>query len=147
MLVTVDTNILYAALMSQRGASYAILRSILIGQLKIALSVPVFAEYEGVLKRQNSLQNFDMTIHMIDEFLDAIAAIGHIYKIYYSFRPNLRDEADNMFVELSLTSNSRYLITSNIRDFTIDSQLVFDDLQVVTPSDFWFLWRSEHEQS
>ena len=146
MLITVDTNVLYAGLRSKSGASHAILRSILTQELKIALSVPLFIEYEAVLKRSKSLQDFGMTIPMVDDFLDALVAVGYVYKIYYNFRPNLRDEADNMLVELSLTSHSQYLITNNIRDFTIDNQLKFDDLRVITPRDFWIFWRYGYEQ-
>ena len=136
MLVTVDTNVLYAGLRSNSGASHQILRAILTGELEMALSVPVFTEYEAVLKRPKSLEDFGMITEMVDAFLDAVAAVGYVFKIYYNFRPNLRDEADNMLVELSLTSNSHHLITSNIRDFTIDNQLQFADLRVITPHDF-----------
>jgi predicted nucleic acid-binding protein len=58
----------------------------------------------------------------------------------------LRDEKDNLFVELALVSNAKYVITNNIKDFTKDVQLKFTDFEVVTPADFVKIWRKENEE-
>jgi predicted nucleic acid-binding protein len=42
------------------------------------------------------------------------------------FRPNLKDENDNMFVELAIVSQSKFLITNNIKDF-VSGELIFDN--------------------
>ncbi len=60
--------------------------------------------------------------------------------IYYLFRPNLKDEKDNMVIELAIVSQSRYLVTSNTRDFQ-NYELMFDQLNVVAPSEFVKIWR------
>jgi predicted nucleic acid-binding protein len=59
-------------------------------------------------------------------------------------RPNLRDEADNIFVELAFGSGSEYLITKNIRDFTVDTDLNLGQLTIVTPAEFMKEWRARH---
>ena len=41
-------------------------------------------------------------------------------------RPNLRDENDNMFVDLAFASNCQFLVTSNVSDFLQNSELKFD---------------------
>ena len=38
-------------------------------------------------------------------------------------RPNLRDENDNAFVDLAFASGSAYLITQNVRDFTVGADI------------------------
>ena len=53
---------------------------------------------------------------------------------------NLRDEKDNMFVELALASGSKYLITQNVRDYTIDNELILDSFNIATPYDFLKEW-------
>jgi predicted nucleic acid-binding protein len=67
------------------------------------------------------------------------------YTTYYLFRPNLKDESDNIFIELAIASNCNYLITNNVRDFTTKSELKFQDLKILTPSDFVKMWRKEYE--
>ncbi|TGL29602.1 PIN domain-containing protein, partial [Leptospira wolffii] len=38
-----------------------------------------------------------------------------------------------------------YLITSNIKDYLVGNNLKFEDLRVITPSEFMKLWREENE--
>jgi predicted nucleic acid-binding protein len=58
-------------------------------------------------------------------------------------RPNLKDEKDNMIVELAVASQSDYLITSNVRDFE-NAELKFDQLRIITPGEFVKKWRANH---
>lgn len=59
-------------------------------------------------------------------------------------RPNVRDENDNAFVELAFASGSAYLITQNVRDFTVDADLNPGQLAVVTPAQFMNQRRKTH---
>ena len=142
MLVTLDTNIIYQALKSANGASFFILQQVRERKIQIALSVPLFEEYEDVLKRKESLKDFDLDDEDIDKFLRFIAYVGKPYKTYFLFRPNLKDEKDNMVVELAVTSQCDYLVTSNTKDFK-NAELKFDQLKIVTPSEFAKIWRSK----
>ena len=69
MLLTLDTNILYQALMSKTGASYFILQQVRNRKIQIALSVPVFFEYQDVLTRDKSLKDFELKIITPGEFV------------------------------------------------------------------------------
>lgn len=143
MLVTLDTNILYQALMSTSGASYFILQQVRKRRIRIALSVPVFYEYQDVLTRETSLKDFQLSLQDIEKFLRFIAYIGKPFEIYFLFRPNLQDEKDNKIVELAVTSQSDFLITSNIRDFQ-QAELKFEQLHIMTPSAFVKIWRAHY---
>jgi putative PIN family toxin of toxin-antitoxin system len=142
MLITLDTNIIYQALKSSSGASFYILQQVRERRIQIALSVPLFEEYEDVLKREKSLDDLELDVEDIDKFLRFIAWVGKPYKSYFLFRPNLKDEKDNMVVELAIASQSDYLVTSNVKDFD-NAELRFDQLKVVTPAEFVKLWRSK----
>ena len=146
MLVTVDTNVLFQALRNSNGASYRILE--LIGQqkLRLALSVPVFTEYEDVLTRKSSLEEFGLTKKDVRAVLQMLAYVAIPYTIYFNWRPNLRDEADNIFMELAFTSISDALITSNLKDFTVSTDLKMEDINVVTPAGFLQEWRERNEE-
>jgi putative PIN family toxin of toxin-antitoxin system len=144
VVVTVDTNVLFEALYSKWGASYQILRLIRHGEIGMALSVPLFQEYRDVLSRSESKRQLGLDDTSVEVILQFLATVGRPTDISYSWRPNLKDEADNMVVELALASRSEYLITSNIRDFTEGADLKNDDLKIVTPRQFMEEWRRSH---
>ena len=142
MKVTLDMNVLYQALRGRTGASHFILTLIRNEDVGLAISVPVFLEYSDVLHRQKSLLDLDLSRDDVEAVLRFISLIGDSFSISFSMRPNLTDEADNMYVELAFSSNSEYLITSNISDFSQGTELIFDSFQVITPSDFVSMWRA-----
>ncbi len=144
MVVTIDTNVLFEAFYSKRGASFQIVRLIRHGDLSLAISIPVFEEYRDVLSRKENKVQLKLTDSKINTILQFIATVGHPTKISYLWRPNLRDEADNMVFELAIASSSQYLITKNIRDFTQDTDLGDFDLRIVTPHNFMRRWSEQY---
>ncbi|MFN7299643.1 MAG: putative toxin-antitoxin system toxin component, PIN family, partial [Pseudanabaena sp.] len=52
--------------------------------------------------------------------------------IYYLWRPNLRDEADNHLIELAIAGNAQIIATKNIKDF-LNSDLIFPNLSILKP--------------
>ena len=142
VLITLDTNVLYQAVRSKSGASHAILQEVRGGKIQMALSVPLFLEYEDVLTQKKSIQDLGLTLNDNEKILRFIAYIGKTFNIYYLFRPNLRDEKDNMVFELAITSQSNYLVTNNVKDFR-NAEIKIDQTFVVTPSDFLKKWRKK----
>jgi putative PIN family toxin of toxin-antitoxin system len=140
MLVTIDTNVIYQALRSSAGASYKILQLVRAGRIKIALSHQVLLEYEAVLTRESSLKAFDLSNSDVHSVLRFLAYASEKFEPSFLFRPNLRDEDDNMFVELAVVSQSAYLVTQNIRHFR-NSELKFEIFRTVTPAMFLMEWR------
>ncbi|MEM7799834.1 MAG: putative toxin-antitoxin system toxin component, PIN family [Chloroflexota bacterium] len=143
--MTVDTNVLFAALYNPKGASAFIFDLFIREEIWFALSVPIFMEYQDVLKRKEILEKIGLEAHDVDAILRFIADQASLFDIAYLWRPNLRDEADNMFVECAIRSQSQFLITSNVRDFKLNNELFFDDLEIVTPKEFVLSWRVNHE--
>jgi putative PIN family toxin of toxin-antitoxin system len=142
--VTVDTNILYQAVRSRLGASNAILQLVRGGDLQLAISVPVYEEYCAVLTRPQVRRATGLSQLDIDAILEFIALAGLPTPIDFLWRPNLKDESDNMFVELAVASGSEYLITRNRRHYLIGNTLLFDSFTVVTPAEFLTQWRKIH---
>ena len=56
-------------------------------------------------------------------------------RIYFGWRPNLPDEADNHLVELAVAGGADHIVTRNVRDLRA-RQLKFPELSVVTPGQF-----------
>ena len=146
MLVVMDTNVLYQALHSTEGASHQILRLIRTGAVRLALSHAVLLEYEAVLTRPKSLRRFGMDGEDVGAVLRYLAAVSEKFEPSFLFRPNLRDEDDNMFVELAVTSQCRFLVTSNVRHYR-SGELQFGSFGIVTPAEFMQMWRQTHVES
>ncbi len=144
MIVTIDTNVILAALLRKKGASHQILRLIIEEKLKMAVTTAILLEYDSVFKRKKLLEKLELTANDIEDILDLLVLIADKYSIYFRMRPNLFDENDNLFIECAFTSNSRYLITSNIKDFK-RAELISYPFKVVTPAEFYRLWRPHHE--
>lgn len=146
MLVVIDTNVIFQGLDSHKGASFQILELLYKRKINIALSYPVICEYEDVLKRSDNRQRLKLSENDIEDFLAFIAYVAIPYDPTFMMRPNSRDEKDNIFAELAFVANANYLITSNINDFTIDTDLTLDNFTVVTPKGFINLWRKRNEK-
>ncbi len=144
MIITLDTNVLLAALLSRNGVSHRILILIVEERVKIALSTPLILEYDEVLHRKQILNKLTMNAGQIEDVVDLLVMLANKHLIYYRLRPNLLDENDNMLVECAFVSSSRYLITSNTKDF-VQGELQIYPFTVITPGDFYHLWRQKHE--
>jgi hypothetical protein len=47
-------------------------------------------------------------------------------------------------MELAFASDSRYIITKNIKDFTYRPELKLEEIQIVSSSDFLKKWREQN---
>ncbi len=139
MNVVMDTNVLYQAIDNPNGASGFILNLIRTNSINLLISIPVFSEYEAVLKRET--KSLNITNNDCGIILDFIAFIGIQTPIYYLWRPNLQDEKDNIFIELSINGNADYLITNNIKDYNKNNDLRFEGIQIEEPGNFVKKWR------
>jgi len=144
MIITMDTNVLLAALISESGASYRILRLIIDERINLALSTQILLEYDDVLKREKILKLTRLKIEQVEDVLDLLVLLARKQKIYYRLRPNLRDENDNLFCECAFASKTNYLITSNIKDFN-GGELRGFEFKVLTPKSFYQMWRKSYE--
>ncbi|MBT3346844.1 MAG: putative toxin-antitoxin system toxin component, PIN family [Thiotrichales bacterium] len=144
MIITLDTNVILAGLLSKNGASHLILNLILEEKINIAISTPVVLEYEDVLNRKEILKRLNISKNQVQDIIDLLLLLADKQCIYYRLRPNLLDENDNLFIECAFASNSQYLVTSNIKDFE-RGELTNHPFKVITPGDFYYLWRNENE--
>lgn len=131
-VIVIDTNVFVAALRSGGGASREVLRRSLAGQYQPIFSNALWLEYEDLLGRDVWTQ--ETTDHDRRQVLAALAAASRWIKIFYGWRPNLRDEGDNHLVELAIVGGAEAIVTYNIRDFR-SGELCWPDLVILTPAD------------
>jgi putative PIN family toxin of toxin-antitoxin system len=113
--IVLDTNVIYAALRSKRGASYRLLSLLDSDKFQINLSVPLVIEYEDVLKRK--IDSLTFTERKIDQFLDYLCIAGNWHEVYFLWRPILKDPEDDMILELAVRAGCQYIVTYNKQDF------------------------------
>jgi putative PIN family toxin of toxin-antitoxin system len=130
--VVIDTNVLVAALRSQRGAAHRLLRSLDEGRWQANLSVPLLLEYEDVVKRPGLVAG--LSAEEIDDILDYICAVANRREIFYLWRPALPDPKDDFILELAVEGGCDFIITYNVRDFAGAEKF---GIQVVTPQQFF----------
>lgn len=126
--IVLDTNVLVTALKSSRGASYQLLTLLESNQFQVHISTTLVAEYEAVLKRGL----LTLSESQIDDVLDFLCAQAQHHKIYYLWRPVLKDPGDDFVLELAVKSQAR-IITWNITDF---KRAVSMGVLVQTPREF-----------
>jgi len=113
--IVIDTNVLVASLRSQYGASYRLLMLLGSGKYEVNLSVPLALEYEEVAKRL--IGEIPLTVQDIDDILDYIFSVAIQRKIFYLWRPFLKDPEDDMILELAVSCGCDIIVTYNKNDF------------------------------
>lgn len=113
--VVIDTNVIVSALKSRKGFSYKLLSDIDNPRLEVFISVPLILEYEDVLRRNSS--QIKLNASEVSDILDYICLIGKQRKIFYLWRPFLKDPKDDMVLELAVESGANYIVSFNKKDF------------------------------
>jgi putative PIN family toxin of toxin-antitoxin system len=129
--IIIDTNVLYTALRSRRGASAKLLSLVGTGLFEVHLSVSLVLEYEDVLLRKS--RSLPVTKDVIADVIDSLCALGKHHDIYFLWRPYLPDAGDEMVLEVAVASGSEYIVTYNERDFRGADRF---GIKVVTPKEF-----------
>lgn len=129
--IVLDTNVLVAALRSNRGASFQLLSFIGQSEFEINLSVPLVLEYEDVCKRDGLING--LSSQDVDDMLDYLCTVGRRRRIFYLWRPFLRDPKDDMVFELAVEAECQTIVSFNRRDFAGIKKF---GLQIQTPREF-----------
>ncbi len=137
--IVVDTNIIVSAMMNADGAPRAVVRLALEGRTTPVIGAALFAEYEGVLSREALFERCAVDAAARRTLADAFFSACEWTSIWYAWRPNLPDEADNHLVELALAGGAQAIVTAD--PGLTRGELRFPDLAVLDAGDFMTRWR------
>jgi len=141
MRVVLDTNVLVAALRSDMGASYAIVAQLPSERFQMALTVPLYLQYQDVLTRPEHMTGASTRDDILN-FLRYLCSIAHQQRVFFLRRPWLKDPQDDMVLEAAVASQSRYIITHNLRDFTGSEVEQYFGIVPIRPREFLHRLRS-----
>jgi putative PIN family toxin of toxin-antitoxin system len=129
-----DTNVFVGACLGT-GAANRILVLAIDGTIDTVMGEALFSEHEDVLARSELFENCCLSQAERTELFDIYIAQTDWVRIYFGWRPNLRDEGDNHLIELAVAAGANLIITRNVRDFK-NMELSFPSIRIITPEDF-----------
>lgn len=135
MRIVLDTNVFVGALLSPVGDNRAVVRACLKGAATPLFGAALMHEYEDLMGRADLMSKSPLNARERDTLLNAVLSVSEWVKIYYLWRPNLPDEADNHLVELALAGAADAIVTHNTKDLT-RGQLSFPHLRILKPQSF-----------
>lgn len=130
----IDTNVLVGACLGT-GSAAAVVAACLNGRCVPVVGNALLGEYEDVLHRDALFAGSRLTPTERDELLDIFLSRCQWGTIYFLWRPNLRDEADNHLIELAIANGVEVIVTRNLRDLA-NMELRFPELRILSPEDF-----------
>jgi putative PIN family toxin of toxin-antitoxin system len=132
--IVVDTSVFISALISSVGSSREVIRRCLKGEYQPLMGNALFSEYESVMGRSEIIAKCPLTSTEISALLASFMSVSQWIYIYYLWRPNLKDEADNHLIELAVAGNAQIIVTHNIKDFQ-NPELLFPNLSILKPEE------------
>ncbi len=129
--IIIDTNVLKAALRSNKGASFKLLSLVGTQKFEVHVSVALVLEYEDVLQRHRAEIGFSQD--ELSLFIDSLCSMAHHHKIYFLWRPLLSDANDELILELAVAARCAYIVTHNVNDFKGSEKF---GIQAITPKEF-----------
>jgi putative PIN family toxin of toxin-antitoxin system len=129
--LVLDTNVLVAGLRSQLGAAFDLLSLVGTGRFGINVSVPLPMEYEDVLYRGEI--GLPVGADTIEAVLDYHCTVARRHEIFFLWRPVLKDQGDDMVLELAVKARADFIVTYNQRDFVGCDRF---GIEAITPGEF-----------
>ncbi|QLE56082.1 putative toxin-antitoxin system toxin component, PIN family [Nostoc sp. TCL26-01] len=130
--IVVDTSVFISALIGSKGPSRELIRRCLKSEYQPLMGNALFSEYESVMQRSEIIAKCPLTSTEISGLLASFMSVSQWIYIYYLWRPNLKDEADNHLIELAIAGNAQIIATNNIKDFQ-NAELLFPNLSILKP--------------
>ena len=134
MRVVIDTNVFVGACMGV-GASNAVVRACLEHRLVPLMGVALLTEFEATLSRDELFARSRLDAAERSMLLDTFLALCEWTRVYFLWRPNLKDESDNHLIELEVAGDADVVVTRNLRDLR-GAELRLEPLRILSPEDF-----------
>ena len=113
MRLTIDTDVVVAALRSPTGASAALLALLLEGKASWLLSVAMAFEYEVICMLAEHRLAANASEREVRNLLDAIFDVVVPVEVHYQWRPQLTDAGDEMVLEAAVNGRADAIVTLN----------------------------------
>jgi putative PIN family toxin of toxin-antitoxin system len=101
--IVMDTNVLVAgACRHESSFAYRVLTGVLRSEIPLMMTPAIALEYLDVLQRPRILALTELSHAQAADLVADLIAISRRVQLHFNWRPNLRDESDNKFVEAAI---------------------------------------------
>jgi predicted nucleic acid-binding protein len=112
-----DTNVLVAgACRHESSLAYRFLLGILEERFPLIVTTPIVLEYLDVLNRPAVRELTALTGRQSEDLVTDLISLSRKVQVRFSWRPNLRDDGDNKFVDAAVHA-AAIIVTYNISDY------------------------------
>ena len=133
MTIVYDTNVLISALLFPGGPPDEILKLTREGQhIKLAISMEICAELEGVLK-----EKFGMPDRDAGEIIKTIQEISRVVKPKEKIGLIKDDPPDNRILECAVAADADYIVSGEVKH--LQPLKEFRGIPILSPAKFLFL--------
>ena len=133
--IVMDTNVLVAgACRHESSLAYQLLLGVLEQMFPIILTEPIVLEYLEVLERPRVRALTGLTHRQSEALVIDLISLSQTVQLRFSWRPNLRDEGHNKFVEAAIHT-AAVIVTYNVKDFR-SPELGQHGWTVMSPQEF-----------
>lgn len=87
------------------------------GVIILLATVALALEYESICRQAEHKRASGLSDHEVEVFLNALIALAHPVETHFTWRPQLRDPADEMVLEAAINGRADALVTFNVADF------------------------------
>jgi len=134
LLVVLDTNVVFSALISPYGPAYRVLAQVIAGDLTCAATPALWVEYEEQFSSERFWALTPLPAQQVGDVLDYLASIVQPTYNDFTWRGILTDEDDALVAEAAFNANADVPITFNTDHFrALRGQVSF---KIQTPEDF-----------
>jgi len=113
--IVIDSNVVVAAVRSNRGWSYRLIFALGADpRWQSFVSAPLLLEYAEQIHDRHHTPHWSATER--DDFLDYLCASSRWCDIHFLWRPMLPDEDDHLVLEAAVASAAQTIVTFNKRD-------------------------------
>ena len=130
--VALKSHVVVAVWLRGIGSARAVVRACLTGTYSAVLGPALMAEYEDVLGRDELFADSVLTASERSELFEGFLSQCRWVEVFYAWRPNLPDEADNHLIELAVAAQANTIVTRSLRDLS-RGELKFPSLRVLKP--------------
>lgn len=124
--VVLDTNVLIDGIKDEHSAAWRIVEKIFSGQVVLCVSRQLRGEYETILRREISDENYRQRVYMVFNIAEEVR-VNNIQRIVHD------DSEDDKVIATALTASADVLISEDRHLLDLDP---YGDLRIMRPTEF-----------
>ncbi|PIY80853.1 MAG: putative toxin-antitoxin system toxin component, PIN family [Candidatus Pacebacteria bacterium CG_4_10_14_0_8_um_filter_42_14] len=133
--VIIDTNVLISGLIIPKGSPFQVLRLWQAKKFELLVSSNLIAETSEVLRRPKILKKYNLSLELIEGFLQLI----HLYGIIVfptKSKVEVRDDKDQDILDTAISGKADFLVTGDDDLLVLASDTKVGKLNILTPREF-----------